>query len=189
MASSWVRISLAISISLFLFSCNSSDTPNSSPSRIEEQKQIENFVAVARKGHSHSIIIMLDNGMMNRQAALDKGLIAALEEEHVDLAAFLLNRGSNPNAKNSGSFTALMEAGLLGDFHLVRQLVDLGADPHVVDDEGRTPLMSAVAGGNLQAVDLILSHQPKVNAQDKTGFTALMWAATGSHPNIVERLI
>ncbi|MEE9499048.1 MAG: ankyrin repeat domain-containing protein, partial [Nitrospinaceae bacterium] len=189
MVFSWIRIALGFVSLLLLFSCNSSDTPSTSPSRIEEQKQIEEFVEAARKGQSHTIILMLDNGMMNRQAALDKGLMAALEEEHNDLAAFLLNRGADPKAKNSGSFTALMEAAMLGDFHLVRQLVELGADPHAIDNEGRTALMSVVAGGNLEAVDVILSLKPKVNAQDKAGFTALIWAATGNHPEIGERLI
>jgi len=115
MVFSWVRIALGFFALLLLSSCNSSDTASTSPSRIEEQKQIEKFVEAAHKGQSHTIILMLDNGMMNRQSALDQGLMAALEKEHTDLAAFLLNRGADPKAKNSGSFTALMEASLFGD--------------------------------------------------------------------------
>lgn len=122
-----IRIALGFVSLAILFACNSSDSTSTSPSRIEEQNQIEQFVEAARKGESHVIILMLDNGMMNRQTALDKGLIAALEEERTDLAAFLLNRGADPKAKNSGSFTALMETTLLGDFHLTRQLIELGA--------------------------------------------------------------
>ncbi len=190
MAFSFLRMAALVGAALlFVFSCTSPDDPASQPSRIEKQKQIEAFIEAARRGQSHKIILMLENGIMDRQTALDKGLMAALAEEHTDLAAFLLNRGADPKTKNGDSFTALMEAALLGDFHLVRQLVELGADPHAVDSEGRTPLMSAVAGGNLDAVDLILSHKPKVNARDKAGFTALMWAATGNHPEIVARLI
>ena len=112
MVFSWIRIALSFTSLLLLFACNSSDTASTPPSRIEKQKQIEKFVEAARKGESHTIILMLDNGLMNRQGALDQGLMAALEEEHTDLASFLLNRGADPKAKNSGSFTALMEATL-----------------------------------------------------------------------------
>ena len=181
MAFAWVRFgALSCAALLLVWSCSSSDDPGSHPSRIEKQKQVEAFIAAARQGQSHKIILLLENGLMDRQAALDRGLMAALAEEHTDLAAFLLNRGADPKAKTREGFTALMEAALLGDFPLVRQLVGLGADPHAVDSEDRTPLMSTVAGGNLEAVDLILSHKPRVDARDKTGFTALMWAATGN---------
>ena len=183
------RIALGFASLLLVFACNSSDSTLTHSSRIEEQKQIETFAEAARNNQSHIIILMLDNGMMNRQAALDKALMAALEEEHTDLAGFLLNRGADPKAKNSGAFTALMEAALIGDFHLVRQLVNLGADPHAVDHEGRTALMSAVTGGKPGSGGFGSGPESEINAQDKAGFTALMWAATGNHPEIVERLI
>ncbi len=97
---------------MFLFSCNSSDDPPPVSSRIEKQKQIEEFAEAARKGHSHTIILMLENGIMDRQAALDriiqgKRIICLAHEFIQKLPRFCRQRDGAINMQTVNARTAV----------------------------------------------------------------------------------
>lgn len=57
----------------------------------------------------------------------------------LDLLRALLQHGADPNARQSGGFTALHTAADRGDVEMARLLLEHGADLAVEDEEGRTP--------------------------------------------------
>jgi ankyrin repeat protein len=51
------------------------------------------------------------------------------------MAAFLLDRGADPNARAAGGETPLHYAARFGDVSLARLLLDRGAEPRLTDSQ------------------------------------------------------
>ena len=77
--------------------------------------------------------------------------------KHYDTAAFLLERGMNPNHMNWREFTLLHDMAHTGDVPKARLLIQHGADLNYIDDEYRsTPLGYAARWGHAAMVNLLL---------------------------------
>lgn len=93
----------------------------------------------------------------------------------LEKAAWLLQQGVDPNARDPDGYTALLYACLPGkwaDPALLQLLLDHGADPDAASCHGETPLRILVREGNYQDVFLILSE-----GQDHPDFPLLHQAA------------
>ena len=67
-------------------------------------------------------------------------LIRAIQLDQPEIAAALLDRGADVNARNAAGTPALMLAAQQGQAALVKRLLDLGADVHATDRRGNTVL-------------------------------------------------
>lgn len=86
----------------------------------------------ARHGRIESARLLLDAGANVNETGPDgaSALVTASFSGHGELAAFLLERGAEPNAADAG-YAALHTAVLRADVTLVRTLMAHGADPDV----------------------------------------------------------
>jgi|GEM_PF-2298230 FOG: Ankyrin repeat len=123
-----------------------------------------------------------------RQTALHK----AIQHEHFELAALLIDRRANVNATDEGGSTPLATAAMSGHLVTARRLIEAGADVNRADRQGVTPLMWAVIRGHAAIVRLLLQHGADPNAKDRDehsgGQTPLDYAGPGSKA-IVELLL
>lgn len=105
-------------------------------------------------------------------------LLQAIESGDVARVSVLLQSGVDPNAQDQLGRTALMYAGINGQTHVMKMLIDRGADVNAAAQgyEGVTPLIASVIFGDPAAIRLLLEHGANVNARGRLGQTALTFA-------------
>ena len=116
-------------------------------------------------------------------------LVAALRNEHIQVAELLLQHGAVLNIKGGGGRTLLHAAVADGLMDAVQWLLNNGASVNAQQDYHQTPLHLAAAKGNLELVRMLLGHGADVNAADKFNHTPLYEASGGGHIDIVRLLI
>lgn len=136
---------------------------------------------------------------------------AYLRSVNLDLVKFLVNRGADVNARDSGGLTALMFAVQAEDLAIVRFLVDKGADVNRKGSatgyrsdyaiaSGRnmwgrcirqvhTALMLATESSDLEIMEFLIDKGADLNVKDDCGCTALMEAARRGNLEASEFLI
>lgn len=143
----------------------------------------------------------------------------ALEDGRTDIAAYLLEKGADVNAKAIEGVTPLH---IVGDATLTSRLIDKGARIEATSDTLGTPLNAAILSGlyevaevliahgaetdardahrstplhhasgrgDLDSVRLLVSKGADVNASNEPGFRPLHWAAGNGHLEVVELLL
>jgi uncharacterized protein len=118
-------------------------------------------------------------------------LIDAAFKGDIDTVKQLLDKGVNPNSKDSDGETALHYAALKGRTEVVMLLLKKGANPNIKDKDGGTPLMSAAWGGHADVAKLLLAKgaNPNAKAKSSTGsVTALSQAKIRGNNDVVELL-
>ena len=98
---------------------------------MEAQRGSTPLLFAARNGRIENVRLLLDAGADVNEAAPNgqSALVTASFSGQGELAAFLLERGANPNAADAG-YTALHTAVLRGDLRLAKALCAHGADPN-----------------------------------------------------------
>ena len=120
-------------------------------------------------------------------------LLVALYEGHPAVAAVLLEREANPNARTEygDGATAL----LLSIQHKdgaeeeVQALLLKGANINAANDKGVTPLMKAADERLTGIAKALIERGASVDARDQAGHTALMVAAGSEAPEVVDALL
>ena len=97
--------------------------------------------------------------------------------KHYETAAFLLEKGMNPNHMNWREFTLLHDVAHVGDGSKARLLIKHGADVNYIDEEFRsTPLGYAARWGHVAMVKLLLESGADPNRSGAPWSTPLAWA-------------
>ncbi|TRY27329.1 ankyrin repeat domain-containing protein [Brevibacillus sp. LEMMJ03] len=114
---------------------------------------------VAYFGHLEAALVLLDHGadpeVRSRNRMENTPLHAAVANRQVAAARLLLERGADVNAVQSGGWTALHEAAMLGDAGMVTLLLERGADRAAQKDDGLTPLDLARENGHDAVIALL----------------------------------
>lgn len=74
------------------------------------------------------------------------------------MVEILLQGGADSNAKQSGGWTSLHEAALLGAEDIVKLLVENGAQIQVKKDDDQTPLDVAIENGQENVINLLKNY-------------------------------
>jgi ankyrin repeat protein len=110
--------------------------------------------------------------------------------KHLDIAAFLLEKGMNPNHMNWQHVTLLHDMAHEGDVSKARLLLDHGADIDPVDEEYRsTPLGLAARWGQQEMVAFLLERGADPNKAGARWATPLAWARKKGHAHITTTLL
>lgn len=103
------------------------------------------------------------------------------------VAALLIKRGADPNAKGSDGYTALCNIVVKYRVEALETLLRLGADPNVECD-GKTPLCIAMQKESREMVSLLLKHGANPNVECD-GRTPLLIAAEKCDKDMAELLL
>jgi len=110
--------------------------------------------------------------------------------KHYETAAFLLDKGMNPNHMNWREFTLLHDMAHTADSSKARLLIRYGADVNYVDDEYRsTPLGYAARWGHIEMVKLLLDSGADPNKSGASWSTPLSWARRKHHAQVETLLL
>ena len=112
--------------------------------------------------------------------AVDLGLVHVTQE--------LLDRGSDPNAKDDYGETALHRVAINGNKPIALMLLKSGASVDAVNGYCQTPLHWAAWSENYEMVDMLLAWGADINAPNGGGETALHYAAS-DHPKMLKFLL
>jgi len=140
----------------------------------------------ARDGNEPAVMELLGKGANINSTGgrtLDfSPLMWASEQGNVGMLRLLLDRGADPNVRNSRGVTALMLAATKGYLDAVRLLLDRGSSVHFETQEV-SPLSAAAAYGHLDVVRILLES----GARDNKG-RALEGASQIGHQEIMNLL-
>ena len=150
------------------------------------------FKAV-REGDAPLCTLYLDAGMPIDcvDAGRNTPLHFACRRGHVEIAALLLNRGSNAiDEKNGGGSTPLFLACAMGWFELAALLLDRGSTAIDEKDGCDTPLHLACHGGDLELATLLLDRgSTAIDEKDGFGSTPLLLACDEGHLEVATLLL
>lgn len=108
-------------------------------------------------------------------------LMAAAYNGDEEVAADLVERGTDLEAKDEDGQTPLMYAANAGQTAIVGLLLDRGADVNARDKQSSTPIMFAAQHGHAETVRRLLEAGPDLDVQGDHGFTALGFARQSGH--------
>ena len=158
-----------------------------------KQSQLgRDLLAAVARGDAVAVSALLDRGGdADSREPSNPGRFAlaiAAEEDHLEIAALLIARGAQVNARSNDGNTPLMYASGEGNRDMARLLLDRGADINAADNLGQTPLIKAAADGHDDVVALLLERGAGLDARDESGHTAVMKAMINGHMEMARLL-
>lgn len=114
------------------------------------------------------------------------------EKGNVDLIKKCLEKGADPNARNSARGTALTLAAAAGHAQVVQLLIDNGAQVNQIDPEDEkdaTALHKAAEKGRREVVQVLLANGANVNVKDFWGNGPLNRAAKRNDTVLTQMLL
>uniref|UniRef100_A0A8C5THP5 Ankyrin repeat domain-containing protein 7 n=1 Tax=Malurus cyaneus samueli TaxID=2593467 RepID=A0A8C5THP5_9PASS len=115
-------------------------------------------------------------------------LMKAVEHQHTDCAAILLEHGANHDHKGAGGNTGLHLAVMVSRVSS-GAVLEHGADINAKNELGYTPLTTAITENHDDMVELLLQKGADVNAQDNVSRTPLTVAAASENNTAVQLLL
>lgn len=110
--------------------------------------------------------------------------------EHNEGAAYILQKGMNPNTMSWHHVTVLHDMAQKGNLHTAALLVQHGADLNPIDEEYQsTPLGMAARWGQYEMAEYLLQQGADVNKAGAPWATPLAWAKKKKFVAIEELLI
>lgn len=82
----------------------------------------------------------------------DTPLMNAMEDDHIEAARPLPDRGANTSVANHEAVTPLIPSHV----EIVKLLFDKGADPTITNHHGNSPIHLAAQHGHLEIVQMLL---------------------------------
>lgn len=109
--------------------------------------------------------------------------------ERLDGAAYMMEKGMNPNVMSWHKVTLLHDMAQKGYIEKAELLLKYGAGINAVDEEYQTtPLGMAARWGQTEMVEFLLNHGADPNKSGAAWATPLAWAVKKKHPQIIDRL-
>lgn len=110
--------------------------------------------------------------------------------EDYEGAAYIMEKGMNPNTMNWMHVTILHDMAQKGNIQKAELLLKYGADINPVDEEYQsTPLGMAARWGHTEMVQYLLDHKADPNKAGALWATPLAWARKKGHAEIEKLLI
>lgn len=111
-------------------------------------------------------------------------------ETDLEVVKFLVDKGSDVNARDNINSTPLLWASGFGKPETVAFLISKGADVKATDDNGWTPLIWAAGLGQPMTVDILVKSGADLKVADKqTGDTPLLRGARTGKPESIKILV
>jgi len=148
----------------------------------EERREKESrlLAEAAETGDLRQVALLLGRGYdPNRNAGLYNALHNAANNGHVAVVRYLLEHGSEADARTGLGDTALFLASQWGHLEVMEALVAHGAQVDARTGSGERPLHKAALFGQPQAVRWLVQHGADPNAPDKQGAAPLHYASGG----------
>ncbi|MCW5911730.1 MAG: ankyrin repeat domain-containing protein [Cyclobacteriaceae bacterium] len=109
--------------------------------------------------------------------------------EHDDGAAYMMEKGMNPNTMSWHHVTILHDMAQKGNLYKAELLIKYGADINPIDEEYQsTPLGMAARWGHIEMVNYLLKKGAAPNRAGASWATPLAWAKKKGHTEIEKRL-
>lgn len=137
------------------------------------------FSKAVQEGQCELIQLFLDAGFSSSQRDVDGTplLSRAVQHAQYEAVAFLLEHGADVNlCSEDRTYSALMEAVVLGSVQFAQLLLSHQADVNIQSKEGQTALILAVGRQDIPMVKLLLEHRADKNSKDKLGMSAFAYA-------------
>jgi ankyrin repeat protein len=121
----------------------------------------------------------------------DVGLLHfAIDRRQSKVAAALIEKGVDPEARDVNGNTPLHYAAAVGDIDIITKLDKAGANINAQNTQGMTPVISAIGNGKTQAAKAIINKfNTDVNLADNDGKTPLHHAAERGNDLLLPALI
>jgi ankyrin repeat protein len=157
------------------------------------------LLAAVYKGHKDIVAYMVDHGsniniyeecfVTRHRQSNYRGtpLTLAFRRGNMEIAQLLIEKGADPNIRDSFGETALMYAAGSGKMDMVTALLEKGADPNIKNNNGWSALWYAVRNKNM--VTALLEKGADPNSRDNDGWTALIFAANHGIMDMVKLLV
>ncbi|CAF2178024.1 unnamed protein product [Rotaria magnacalcarata] len=119
------------------------------------------ILELAKKGNLERLRKLLTPENVNCRDPLGRNstpLHLAAGYNHYEIAQFLLENGSNPNAVDKGGLIALHNASSFGHVDVATLLINYHSDINARDNWSYTPLHEAASKGRTQLCSLLLAH-------------------------------
>ncbi|XP_015273675.1 PREDICTED: cyclin-dependent kinase 4 inhibitor C [Gekko japonicus] len=110
---------------------------------------------------------------VNARNGFGRTALQVMKLGNPEIARRLLEKGADPNLKDSAGFAVLHDAARAGFLDTLQTLLDSQADVNVEDNDGNLPLHLAAQEGHLPVVAFLLEHTAsRVEHCNKKGATA-----------------
>jgi len=103
-------------------------------------------------------------------------LVMAVLKKKPAAISFLLEHKAQVNVMDGDGDTPIAVAAFMGNYKLVKQLLDVGADPNL-QGVNRTPLETSASSGQLAVMRLLMARGARIDLMGREGMTPLMSAA------------
>ncbi|KAH7947100.1 hypothetical protein HPB52_007531 [Rhipicephalus sanguineus] len=113
----------------------------------------------------------------------------AVENNHIEIVRFLLEKGVDPNCSSSTGLTALHLAAMRGGVPMCQLLMDHGAATDVLADGNKTPLFLAATNDRPRIVAFLLDKGAGIEDRDVEGNSPLLGAVDSGSVEVVRLLL
>ncbi|XP_064638540.1 ankyrin-3-like isoform X2 [Lineus longissimus] len=134
--------------------------------------------------------LLKSNKTHNDQEHMSMALHMAAQRGHVECGSTLIQAGVNPDAHNSGGYTALILAARHGHADFIKLLVKENCNlQKTVYQTGANALHWAASCGKMDCARVLIEAGCKVDAKSLHGWTPLMVAASNDEISLVNLLL